>query len=73
MSVPSDSTDKPVSPYSSIYAVFHLILSLFAFYLAIKCNNGINTLSLLAACCCPHLYIIYVFATSTDFCGLRST
>jgi hypothetical protein len=72
VSAPPNLNEKPVSPYSSIYSIFHLILSLFAFYLSVKCNNGINYGSLLAALLCPHFYIIYVFATSNDFCGLRS-
>ena len=65
-----DNNKEKVSPYASMYSVFHLITGLFALYLSFKCNNGLAP-DLLFACCCPVLYIIYKFATSTNFCGLR--
>jgi len=65
-----DKDKKEVSPYTSMYSIFHLITGLFALYLSFKCNNGLAP-DLLFACCCPILYIIYRFATSPNFCGLR--
>jgi len=61
---------KEVSPYSSMYSIFHLITGFFAVYLSFKCNNGLAP-DLLFACCCPIFYIIYRFATSPNFCGFR--
>lgn len=54
-----------------MYMVFHTIISIFAIYLSFKCNNGFNFGSFLMALFFPHLYIIYKFATSEKFCGLK--
>jgi hypothetical protein len=62
--------EKATSIYSTMYSVFHFIIGIFALYLSFKCNKGFSA-DILFACCCPHLYIIYRFATSPDFCGLR--
>jgi hypothetical protein len=56
----------------SIYSVFHMIVSLFALYLSFKCNDGFDFGSILMACFCPYIYIIYKFATSENFCGIKS-
>ena len=67
---------KEIEPFfnstnQSMYSVFHFICSIFALYLAFKCNNGFEITSLIAACCCPYLYIIFKFATDSSFCGIR--
>jgi hypothetical protein len=64
---------KQSSPLRTIYSVFHTIVAIFALYLSFKCNKGIDIGSLLMACCCPYIYIIYKFATSEDFCGIKSS
>jgi amino acid permease len=64
--------NNSVTPYGSIYSIFHTITAIFALYLSFRCNNGFNAGGFLFACCCPYIYIIYTFATSKDFCGLRS-
>jgi len=51
-----------VSDSSIFFTITHLIISLFAFYLSWRCNNGFNILSFLCALCCPYLYIIYALA-----------
>jgi len=61
------------SPLRTIYSVFHMVVAIFALYLSFKCNKGFDIGSFLMACCCPYIYIIYKFATSEDFCGIRSS
>lgn len=61
----------PSSPYRSIYSVFHTVVAVFAIYLAFKCNGGFDFGGFILACCCPYIYIIYKFATSETFCGIR--
>jgi amino acid permease len=60
------------SPYGSMYSIFHMIAAIFALYLSFRCNEGFNAGGFLFACCCPYIYIIYEFATSPTFCGIRS-
>lgn len=62
---------KENSPVKTMYSIFHLVVSVFALYLAFKCNNGFDLGGFLLACCCPYIYIIYKFATSDNFCGIR--
>jgi hypothetical protein len=59
------------SPMSPMYFIFHIIISFFAIYLSFKCNKGFDFGGLLMALFFPHIYIIYKYATSDDFCGLR--
>ena len=56
----------------SVYGIFHFIVALFAIYLSFKCNNGFHLGGFLLAILCPYIYIIYHFATSETFCGIRS-
>ena len=46
-----------------IYSILHSILSFFAIFVAFKCNNGFSTSAFFSACCCPHIYLIYILAT----------
>ena len=59
-------------PLSSIYPVFHSIVSFFAIYLSFKCNGGFDLASFLMAGACPYLYIVYKFAISENFCGIKN-
>lgn len=62
---------KERSPLKTMYSIFHFIVSIFALYLAFKCNNGFDLGGMLIACCCPYIYIIYKYATSDNFCGIK--
>ena len=53
----------------SAYALIHFLAFIFAIYLVFKCNNGVSFLQLLAAICCPWIYIIYILVTRKGFCG----
>ena len=59
-------------PLSSIYPVFHSIVSFFAIYLSFKCNGGFDLASFLMAGACPYLYIVYKFEISENFCGIKN-
>jgi hypothetical protein len=61
------------SPLRTIYSIFHMVVAIFALYLSFKCNKGFDIGAFLMACCCPYIYIIYKFATSEDFCGIKSS
>ena len=49
--------------------IIHVILAVFAVYTAYSCGSG--PLSYLAACCCPYIYLPYVFFTDNSMCGVR--
>lgn len=50
---------------SPVTSVFYLIIVCFALFLSYKKNgNSVDPLGILAAFCCPVLYIIYVVATT---------
>ena len=54
---------------AAIYGTIHSFLGLFALYLSFKCNRGFSFGAFVTACCCPHLYIIYILATrGISFC-----
>lgn len=45
---------------------FHFIITVYAVFLAHRCNNGFNFGSFIIALCCPYMYIFY----SASFNGL---
>jgi hypothetical protein len=52
-----------------IYGFFHFFIGIFALYVSIKCNNGLDLPHTITACICPHFYLIYIAATKGfDFC-----
>jgi len=51
-----------------IYSVFHVMMSIAAIYLSIRCNKGINTPSLITAFFFPYIYIIYSIITNQGIC-----
>jgi len=70
--MPTQKMGDPLSPGKvSIYSVFHTVVAFFAIFLSFKCNNGFHVGDFLIALLCPHLYIIYRFAVSDTFCGIR--
>lgn len=40
-----------------------LLLTIFAIYLSVRCNGGIDLVGLLGAILCPYIYIPYKLAT----------
>lgn len=62
MTTQSKSTSK-FSIIKKIYSILHTILSVFAIFVAFKCNNGFSTMAFLSACCCPHIYLLFILAT----------
>jgi len=61
------SSNKNMSSF--YYRIFHTILGLIAIYLSFRCNKSFNLVSFLFACCCPHLYIMFILATRGT-CGI---
>jgi len=57
----------------SIYFIFHITLSLIAFYLSWKCNNNnFDLYSFISALLFPYFYIIYILSTRGT-CGIISS
>lgn len=69
--MPTPAEQSAPSPYRSFYSIFHTVVAIFAVYLSFKCNGGFDLGGFLLACCCPYIYIVYKFATSETFCGIR--
>lgn len=63
------SNEDRNSQLGKLYGLIHTLAFLFALYLAFRCEYGINFGSLLMACCCPWIYIIYIMATRNNFCS----
>lgn len=53
----------------TIYSIFHSIVAFFAIFLSFKCNRGFSFVSFLIAIFFPHIYIIYIYATTGSFCN----
>ena len=52
-----------------IYGFIHFFIGIFALYVSFKCNKGFVLTQTLFACCCPHVFLIYIAATrGFDFC-----
>jgi len=51
-----------------IYSVFHIMMSIVAIYLSVRCNESINYLSLFIAFCFPYPYIIYSLISNKGIC-----
>ena len=59
------------NPNKLMYSIFHLIIFAFAIYLSFKCNNNnFDIGAFIMAFFFPHIYIIYKFVTSDNFCEL---
>ena len=53
------------------YGVAHSFLSLMALFVCFKCMKkyeGFNKLYFIFACCCPHIFLIFIFATKGVSC-----
>ncbi len=57
-----------MSLFRILYGIFHFCLSIFALYLSFKCNNGFKLSSFLVSLIFPYIYVIYIFATTKNFC-----
>lgn len=49
-----------------LLSIFHFVVTIYAVFLAHRCNNGFNLGSFIIALCCPYIYIFY----SASFNGL---
>lgn len=56
------------SQIKQLYGVIHTLAFLYAIYLSFKCEKQFHFGSFLVACCCPYVYIIYIFATRNNMC-----
>ena len=64
-------SEDGMSWMTMIMYIIHVILAVFAVYTAYSCP-GSGILSYLAACCCPYIYLPYIFFTDSTMCGVRS-
>ena len=53
---------------SFLSSLIWFTLTYYALYLSLKCNKGIDILSLLFAFCCSPIYIISIFALHYEQC-----
>ena len=53
---------------TSITGFFWTLVTLFAIYLSLKCNNGFDFFSILGAVCCSPLFVVYKLALSQREC-----
>ena len=61
--------DQKQKQLMQLYGLVHTLAFLFAVYLSFKCEKSFNFGSLLAACCCPYIYIVFIMATRKQFCS----
>jgi hypothetical protein len=54
----------------SIFAVFHMFISILAFYLALRCNSKINYKSIIIALFLPYPYVIYSIIMYNGICKI---
>jgi hypothetical protein len=45
-----------------IWGIFNTCIWFVAIYLSFKCNEPFKIGSFLIACCCPHIYLIFILA-----------
>ena len=45
-----------------MFAIFHIIIFVFALFLSFRCNNGFNFWGFISAFFFPYIYIIYILA-----------
>ena len=55
----------------SIFAVFHMFISILAFYLALRCNSKINYRSIIIALFLPYPYVIYSIIMYNGICKIE--
>lgn len=53
----------------SAWTIIHFILGLISIFMSFKCNKGFDLGHFLSACCCPYIYLPYIFAVRGS-CGL---
>jgi hypothetical protein len=61
--------NQNISYDNSIYCVFHMIMSIIAIYLSVRCNKDIDYPSLIIACIFPYFYIVYNIVTHKGLCN----
>ena len=47
----------------NIYAIFHIIIAMYAVAVSIKCEEEFKLVQVLLAIICPHFYLIFAIAT----------
>ena len=55
----------------SIFVVFHMFISILAFYLALRCNAKINYTSIIIALFLPYPYVIYSIIMYNGICKIE--
>ena len=66
--IPTNTTTN--NDGKSIFAVFHMFISILAFYLALRCNSKINYRSIIIALFLPYPYIIYSIIMYNGICKI---
>lgn len=59
--------DSPTTGFSTPIqdvSIIHLVLGMFALYLAWRCNSTTSYVHLVGALCCPYIYIPYALAVT---------
>uniref|UniRef100_A0A6C0EEF0 Uncharacterized protein n=1 Tax=viral metagenome TaxID=1070528 RepID=A0A6C0EEF0_9ZZZZ len=55
-----------------IYSIFHILMTIVAIYLSVRCN-GISILNIIIAFICPYVYIIHSIIIYNGICENKSS
>ena len=55
-----------------IYSIFHILMTILAIYLAVKCSST-NIADIVVAFICPYIYIIYTIIMHNGLCDKMKT
>jgi hypothetical protein len=64
----SESSGTVSLVITSLLSILQFLIFCYAIYLSVKCNQGFNFGSFLAACCCSPCYVAYRLAMGTKGC-----
>jgi len=67
---PTNTTLPNKDDGKSIFAVFHMFISILAVYLALRCNPKINYISIIIALFLPYPYVIYSIIMYNGICKI---
>lgn len=56
----------------NIYSIFHILMTIIAIYLAVRCTS-ISILNIIIALICPYVYIIYSIIIYNGLCENKLT
>ena len=70
--LPINNTPLPTNKddSKSIFAVFHMFISILAVYLALRCNSKINYISIIIALFLPYPYVIFSIIMYNGICKI---